>query len=37
MVGRERAMVIPFAEEEESEFRIRWVGTENFVGCKWWV
>ena len=37
LVSRERDMVVAFAEEEEYEFGIRWVGTENFVGREWWM
>jgi hypothetical protein len=37
LVGRERVVVVAFAEEEEYQFRICWVGTGDFVGCEWQV
>ena len=37
LVGRERVLVVTFAEEEEYQFGICWVGAGDFVGCEWRV
>jgi len=37
LVGRKRVMVVPFTEEEESEFGICWVGTVNFISRQRWM
>jgi len=35
LAGREGIVVLTFAEEEEHELWVRWMGTGNLISCEW--